>query len=169
MAKRDVGGYSGLQIGLHWAVVLLILFQFLAHEGMEHTYHAGHRGETPDAFDVFMANLHIVAGLLVLLFALTRLWLRLTRGAPKPPQDQPALIRFAARASHVLLYLLIILMPVSGISAWFLGLEPAGVAHGLMFNLLLAVIALHIAGALYEHFIARTDVLKRMTKPEGAT
>jgi cytochrome b561 len=164
VASRQVEGYSRLQIGLHWAVVLLILFQFVAHEGMETAYHAAHRGETASALDSIMANLHVAAGLMVLAFALARLWLRFARGVPGLPESEHPILKFAAHATHWLIYALIVLMPVSGIAAWFFGIDQAGSAHGLMFNLLLVLIAVHVAGALYQHFVLRSDVLRRMMR-----
>jgi cytochrome b561 len=42
----------------------------------------------------------------------------------------------------------------------------AGDVHELLQNVLLVMIALHIAGALFQHFILRSQVLMRMLRPE---
>lgn len=84
-----------------------------------------------------------------------------------PPPDEPRLLQIAAEAVHGLIYLLLFLLPISGSVAWFLGVEAAGDAHGLFKNLLLGAIVLHITGALFQHFIRRSDVLMRMFKPEN--
>ncbi|MBO6716820.1 MAG: cytochrome b/b6 domain-containing protein [Rhizobiaceae bacterium] len=168
MANRNVAGYSGLQIALHWAVVLLIVFQFLAHEGMEHANDAFQRGQAPGETDLLMANTHVVAGLLVLLLALARLWLRFTRGVPALPENEHPLLRFAAQTTHFLIYAAIIVMPLSGLAAWYFGIGQAGDVHETVFKLLLALIALHVAGALYQHFMLKTDVLRRMIRPVRA-
>jgi hypothetical protein len=38
--------------------------------------------------------------------------------------------------------------------------------HELLQNVLLVMIALHIAGALFQHFVLRSQVLMRMFRPE---
>ncbi len=67
---------------------------------------------------------------------------------------------------HGLIYLLLLLLPISGSVAWFLGVEAAGEVHGLLKNLLLGAIVVHIAGALFQHFVRRSEVLMRMFKPD---
>ncbi|MWB77730.1 cytochrome b [Pseudooceanicola sp. 216_PA32_1] len=155
--------YSRTQIVLHWAVVLLILVQFLAHDGMEHAWDAledtGTAATTPGAL------LHIVAGLGVLALALWRLGLRATRGAPPPPEGDGAAQRLAAAVTHWVLYALILLIPLSGAAAWFLGAEPAGEAHEVLTSLILVVTALHVAAALYHQFVKRDGLLARMWRP----
>jgi cytochrome b561 len=113
-----------------------------------------------------LAYLHVAAGISVLLLALMRIYLRLTRGAPAPPADEPRLLQLTAEAVHGTIYLLLFLLPLSGAVAWFLGVKLAGDVHELLQNVLLVMIALHIAGALFQHFILRSQVLMRMFRPE---
>lgn len=162
----NVTGYSRTQVTLHWAVVVLVAFQFLAHAGIEESWRAFLRGEPPSADVTTLTNLHIATGILVFCLALARIYLRVARGAPKPPADEPRFLQIAAEAVHGLIYLLLFLLPISGSVAWFFGTEAAGDAHVLFKNLLLGAIILHIAGALFQHFIRRSDVLMRMFKPE---
>lgn len=152
--------YSRTQIVLHWAVVLLILVQFLAHEGMEHAWDAFE--ETGAATASPGAWLHIVAGLGVLGLALWRLALRLTRGAPPPPPGDPAAQRMAATLTHWLLYALLFLVPLSGAAAWFLGAGAAAEAHEVLKSVLLVLAALHLAAALYHQFVRRDGLMSRM-------
>ncbi|HEU4591596.1 MAG TPA: cytochrome b/b6 domain-containing protein, partial [Steroidobacteraceae bacterium] len=92
--------------------------------------------------------------------------------------------RVLAKLSHFLLYALIFAMPLSGWLmssaknfpvSWFRLFQlPDLVApdertyqlmrdlHHLLFDLLVVVAAVHVAGALKHHFIDRNDVLKRM-------
>lgn len=167
MRKQKPEGYSPLQVGLHWAVVALIVFQFLAKEGMENTWDAFEDGQAARSGDVTLAWFHVAAGLTIFVLALLRLYLRLTRGAPALPAEEPAPLRFLAHATHVLLYALIIGMPISGGVGWFLGVEGAADAHGAASNLLLALALLHVGGALFQHFVMRSDVLTRMLVPKG--
>lgn len=165
MAQK-ITGYSSTQVALHWAVVVLVAFQFVAHDGMETAWRSFVRGEPEPAQATVLANLHVAAGLLVLALVLARLWLRATRGAPPPPADEPRVMQLFAEGVHWLIYLLLLLLPASGIAAWFLGVLPAGDAHALMQSVLLGAIALHVAGALFQHFVRRSDVLMRMLKPQ---
>jgi cytochrome b561 len=167
MANK-VTGYSRAQIALHWTVVVLVAFQFLAHDGMEDMWRAFVRGEPrPEDDEVVMAYLHIAAGALVFTLALTRIYLRIVRGAPAPPADEPRVLQFLAEGIHGLIYLLLLFIPASGATAWFLGVEGAGDVHEFLTNVLLAAIALHVAGALFQHFVRRSDVLMRMSKPQN--
>lgn len=158
-------GYSRLQITLHWLVVILVIFQFVAHDGMEHVWDAYERGREIGSGDVPLAYAHIAAGAAILMLALWRLWLRMTVGAPGLPDSHPAIVRLAAVATHWALYALLILTPLSGSAAWFLGVDAAGDAHKVLKTLLLFVAVLHVVGALVEHFVLRSDVMKRMLRP----
>lgn len=163
---RQVNGYSSLQIALHWAVVVLVAFQFLAHAAIEAAWNAFlDGGETP-ADATILTYMHIAGGLLVLIMALARIYLRATRGAPSPPADEPRLLQVAAEAVHVSIYLFLLLLPVTGMIAWFAGIEGAGYVHMLFTNGLLAAIVLHVTGALFQHFARRSHVLIRMFDPE---
>lgn len=166
MAETKPAAFSRTQIVLHWTVAALIAFQFLASDGMEHLWRATQRGGTVSASDTNMAYLHIFCGCLVLALVMWRLVLRLTRGAPPAPQAEPAALRLVAAASHFALYALIIVLPVSGLAAWFLGATPAAGVHLVAKTVLLPLIFLHAAGALAHHFIWKTDVLKRMLVPQ---
>lgn len=164
--KHRVTGYSSLQVALHWTVVVLVAFQFVAHDGIEAAWDAAMDGEPLPVDDMTLAYLHIAAGIAVLVLALLRILLRVTRGAPPPPADEPRLLKIAAEAVHGSIYLLLILLPVSGLVAWFAGAEGAGAAHQVLKTLLLFAIVLHVAGALFQHFVMRSDVLMRMFRPQ---
>lgn len=163
---RKVTGYSPMQVTLHWLVVVLVAFQFLAHDGIEESWRAFVRGEPATIGTSTLTVMHWVTGILVLLLALARIRLRLTRGAPSPPADEPRLMQMAAEAVHGSIYLLLLLLPISGAVAWFLGVRAAGAVHELLTNLLLAAIVLHVAGALFQHFVRRSQVLIRMFRPQ---
>lgn len=166
---RNVTGYSPMQVILHWSVVVLVAFQFLAHDGIEASWRAFVRGgQVVDADATTLAWLHVAAGILTFSLVLARIYLRLVRGAPPPPPDEPRLLKIVSEAVHGSIYVLLLLLPISGSVAWFLGVDGAAGAHGILTNLLLAAIVLHIAGALFQHFIRRSDVLMRMFKPERA-
>ena len=163
---RKVTGYSALQLALHWIVVVLVAFQFVAHDGIEDAWRAYVRGEPVPAEAMVLAYMHIAAGILVSVLALLRIYLRMTRGAPAPPADEPRLLQWSGEAVHRSIYVLLLLLPASGAIAWFFGVQAAGEVHELLQNLLLGAIALHVAGALFQHFVRRSQVLMRMFRPE---
>lgn len=155
-------GYSGLQIGLHWTVALLVLFQFLASGAIENAWRAYVGNTAPNADGTGMAYLHIASGLLIFCLALWRLWLRFTIGAPPLPENEPKPLQLLAKATHFLIYALIIGMPISGSIAWFAGVQAAAFAHVIAQNVLLGLVVLHVAGALVQHFLLKSNVLSRM-------
>lgn len=69
---------------------------------------------------------------------------------------------------HWLIVLLILVQLVdhdwmqAGLVAWFGGVGQAAEVHGLMWNPLLALIGLHVIGALAQQFWFKSDVLKRI-------
>jgi cytochrome b561 len=161
-----VTGYSRMQVTLHWMVVVLVAFQFLAHDGIEDTWRAFVRGEEAPIGRATLTAMHWATGILVLLLALLRICLRLGRGAPSPPADEPRLLQMAAEAVHGSIYVLLLLLPITGAVAWFLGVRAAADVHALLTNLLLAAIVFHVAGALFQHFVRRSQVLMRMFRPQ---
>lgn len=165
VAADRPAGYSAVQIALHWIIAVLILLQFLAHDGIEHAWDAFEDGEAVAGGDLPLAYLHVSVGVAILLLAVVRVWIRLTRGAPPLPENDPAIARFGAHAVHGLIYVLLFLTPLSGAAAWFLGVEEAGDAHEALKSALLILIVLHIAGAIFQQFVMRSGVLMRMFRP----
>lgn len=160
-------GYSLLQISLHWSIVGLIAIQLLFNDAIEDAFEARLEGEAVGGAVQAGAMLHVAIGLLVLVLAAVRLGVRLRRGAPPVPPQHNGALRFVARTTHVLLYTFIFLQPLSGGAAWFIGIENAAAFHEtVVWYAFPVVLALHVAGALAEHFIFRTEVLRRMLKPE---
>lgn len=152
--------FSPLQILLHWSVAVLVLSQFLTDDAMGAAWRALRRGTgTPDGPLVLA---HVAGGILILALAVWRLVLRVNRGVPPAVLAEPRPLRLAAAATHHLLYLLLLVLPVTGLAAWFGGLRPAADLHETLTTLLLAMVALHVAGAAYQQFVLRSDVLARM-------
>lgn len=157
-------GYSATQIGLHWAVALLVLVQFLNNGAIGAAWRALRRGdaEVPGGF---LVAAHVFVGIAILVFALWRITLRVTRGAPPAPAEEPRPLRLIAAATHGLLYLLLLAVPFSGLAAWFGGVAPAAGAHEVLKTALMLIVFLHIAGALYQRFVLKSDVVTRMLRP----
>lgn len=158
--------YSRTQIALHWTVALLVLAQFLNSDAIGSAWRAvRQRAETVPSGPLVTA--HVVAGIAILLLAVWRITLRLRRGAPPPPAEEPRALRIVAAATHGSLYLLLLLVPLSGMTAWFGNVGAAGDVHEALKTLLLLAVALHVVGALYQAFVLRSDVMRRMVPPRG--
>jgi len=164
MPPKVSTGYSRIQIALHWVTVLLILWQFVANEAMGQAWRAFRQGaEVP--FSALVAA-HVFAGVAILVIAFWRMILRVTRGAPPAPAGQSALLRGISAAVHGALYILMVAVAVSGGVAWFGGIEAAGDAHEFLKTLLLVLIGLHVAAALWHQFWLRDGLMERMPRPQ---
>ncbi|KHS46765.1 YceI family protein [Novosphingobium subterraneum] len=167
--------YSALAIILHWAIALLLLFQIGLGWALE---------DLPKGAVQFSGyQFHKSVGIAILLLSLARLVVRLFKARPAPVQDGKAQMLLAS-AVHVLLYAVMILGPLTGwiivstakvrLQTMLFGKvpwpdlpvgqafhEPAEVLHGALGTVGMALIVLHVAGALYHHF-KREDVIGRM-------
>lgn len=161
---------------VHWASLALIAAVFsaawLAHAGLVGAY-----------FQPVM-QFHRSLGLTILGLTVFRLAWRIRAKIPRLPAELPRLQKIAARATEAILYGLLILQPLLGllqtnargqrVDFFLLGQLPPIIgpdkplarllhdAHELIATVLLAVIGLHAAAALFHHFIRRDDVLNAM-------
>jgi len=127
---------------------------------------------------------HKSLGMLVLALVLVRLGWRAGNPPPDMPADLPRWEPALARATHVFLYILIILMPVSG---WLIN-SAAGIpfkvfwvmplpaiapvssalehifelVHLAVFWALAVVLVGHIGASLRHHFLLHNTILRRM-------
>ncbi|MBB4238757.1 cytochrome b [Rhizobium esperanzae] len=164
MQQPSAKGYSLSQRLLHWAVALLIFFNLLFPDGMNIWHRLMRRGEVSTPEQIASANIHAYVGIAILLLAAARLGLRFIKGAPAEVAEEPALFRLAAKLAHAGLYILIFAMPLSGIAAYYFGINAAGSFHADILKIILwALIAAHVAGALVHQFYWKTNVLRRMT------
>lgn len=158
-------GYSRAQIILHWVIAALILFQLLVHESMEMAWDARMEGGPAEGANPLP---HIIVGSAILILAAIRLIIRLRHGAPPHPAGQPAIFGVLANIVHGLIYVLLFALPISGLVAWFGGIENAADVHGGPLRLaLIALVLIHIAAALVQQFVLRSGILLRMMKPES--
>ena len=168
--------YTGTAKALHWTILALLIVQFAVAWTMPEIK----RDTKPET----LINLHLSVGVLILFVAVVRLAWRAAHGEPPPEDGVPPWQMQSARALHWLLYLLLFALPVLGWinASWrgfpvvMFGFElpklvatraPAwrwtGDVHSLLANyLLLSLVGLHVAAALYHYFIRRDRVLQRM-------
>ena len=169
--------FSPLARLLHWTMAVLILAMLFVGVAMVATVSHAH---------ATLIALHRPLGVALLVLALIRVAVRLKNGSPALPDDMPALQRFAARASHLVLYGLFIAMPLIGwvmLSAggypvmlfgdWHLpAIVPQNVDLFVLFRALhtwlafalFATVLAHIAAALFHGLIRRDGVFSSMAR-----
>jgi cytochrome b561 len=174
--------YNRLARALHWTSAALVVL--LAASGI-----AMRRELAPESWlararaPLPLYDLHKMIGVFVLLLTVVRLANRVLRGTPPADATLPGWQRRIAEFVHGWIYLLLVLVPILGwvgISLYpaltLFGLvnlpalaDPdraasAGVllAHVIVALPLLGLVGLHIAAALYHHFVRRDALLRRM-------
>jgi cytochrome b561 len=175
-ASGSRNSYSHVAIGLHWLIAFAIVATFALGLYMHEL------PLSPQKLKLY--SWHKWAGVTIFLFVVLRLGWRLAHRPPALPAAMPAWQRMAAEATHVLLYLLMFAVPLSGWlmssakgfqTVWFgvlplpdlldknkeLGDLLKEVHEALNFGMAGLVLA-HLGAALKHHVIDRDDVLSRM-------
>lgn len=174
--QQQPQGFNLLARVLHWLMAVLILAMLFIGAGMVSSYE--HR--------LFLIDLHRPLGLAILVLAVVRLINRLCHTPPALPASVPAWQAFAAKASHWLLYALMLALPLLGwallsaggypvtvIKGWNLpAIVPASPhwyawlrdAHGLLAWTLFATVVGHLSAALLHAWVYRDGVFSQMTK-----
>jgi len=169
--------YTKTAISLHWLIALLIVAAFGLGLVMTDI-----PGLTPTKLKYY--SWHKWLGVTVFALACARLLWRRVNAPPPPPATMPLWQVKAADAVHVLLYILLFAVPLSGyfyslaagVPVVYLGVLPLPVligpdpalkpilktVHYVLTMTLAAGVLAHAAAALKHHFIDRDDVLKRM-------
>jgi cytochrome b561 len=176
MIGKTGAGYTSTAKALHWLIVLLLIAQFVFAWTMPHIGR-----NTPVTT---LIGLHFSFGVVIIAAAILRLLWRLAHVEPPPVEGVPPWQTASARIVHWLLYVLIFAVPILGwINASWRGMPVAlfgvplpqlvptraagwawtGDVHALVANYaMLGLVGLHVAAALYHHFIRRDRVLQRM-------
>lgn len=178
--RNTADRWGGISQLLHWSIAILILV--MAFIGLT----MGDLPNGPDKIKTYA--LHKSIGITILaLVALRVLW-RFYAGTPRPAPGSPHWQERIAASTHLVIYLLLFAIPISGWvlnSAagfplqWF-GLfnlpyivdkshdlhELAEEAHEIMFWLLAMLVVAHAGAAFYHHLFQRDATLARML-PKG--
>lgn len=141
-------------------MAVLVVGQYRFNEPIAQTWNAVANG-LPVSFSPLILA-HVAGGVLILVLVIWLLVLKSKRAAPPAPENEPALLRLAAQLAHWSLYGLLAAMSISGIAAWFGGIEVAAAAHGLLKFLLIALIGLHVLTVIFHHLVLKSPILKRM-------
>lgn len=157
-------GYTRAQILLHWAVAVLIIPQFLLGENIAEAFGKWMSSE-PTPFNPAVV-FHVMTGLTICALVIWRLVLRLRHGAPAAlDSGSPVMNKVASGVQHTM-YLVLILMVVSGGTAWFGLIGPAAGVHNVLKLVLLLLILIHVAGAVKGQFVLKNGIIRRMMKAE---
>lgn len=174
--------YTSVAIALHWIIAATIACTFAL--GL-------YMAQLPASpLKLRLYSYHKWIGVTIFLLVLIRLLWRLTHRVPAPPPQMPRWQRAAAAASHLLLYVLTLVIPVSGwlfssasgFKVVYLGQIPLPdligkdkaladqlqLTHELLNYFMAVVVLMHVAAALKHHWVDRDDVLKRMLPAPGA-
>jgi cytochrome b561 len=171
-----VSRYSNLSIAFHWIIALLIVAAFALGSVMTDMK------ISPTKLQYY--SWHKWLGVTVLGLAALRLLTRLLSAAPAHPEHLPAWQKKAASTTHVILYVLMFAVPLSGyfytsaagFPVVYLGMFPLPTIidpnpelketlkklHEILTSVLFAFVALHVAAALKHQFIDKDGLLKRM-------
>ena len=178
--------YSAVSIVFHWTIAVLIVAMIFYGWWMEDLREVAPE-QVSYAFLGSAFNWHKTVGILILVLSLARLAWRLGHPAPPLPAETPGYQRVIARGTHVVFYAIMIGVPIGGyVTASAYGdlfpiklfdaielpklpvpqtqdfQEFSGNAHGSAAWVIIAVLALHVIGALKHHIVDRDGVLTRM-------
>jgi cytochrome b561 len=158
---RRPDNYSTTQMGLHWLVVFLVTVQFVFNDSIQR---ALENAAATGGYAMMEGGVvtHAIVGGAIFVAMCARLWLRLTRGTPPPPETEPGPVKILSRATHWAFYGVLLAMPLAGAAALFLASPAIGEIHALASWVLLALIALHVAGALWHMLKSDSQAHRRM-------
>lgn len=171
--------YSHGAIAFHWTIALLVIANLIigiGHDGIP--------------FLRTLMGAHKAIGVTVLVLTVGRIAWRIAHRPPALPVGTPAWEKGVAHATHWILYILMLAMPLTGwlmVSGpgpqrpmtWFglfaiptlpasTGMADLGHdAHGVLGWLMAALVVLHIAAALRHHLVLRDTVLVRIAPALG--
>jgi cytochrome b561 len=176
MLRNTRESWGGAARLLHWGMALLVFIQFaLGWTAVEWRL-------SPLKLNLFVWHKSI--GILILVLLVVRIGWRLANPTPATAAAMPLWERRTAYLSHLLLYLLLVAMPLSGwvVSSasgvpfqvfWLFPLpeiaapaketaDGAAAIHLTLFVVLALLLIVHIGAALRHHYVKRDDVLVRM-------
>ena len=173
----EIEYYGPVARAVHWIVAALAVVVVGLGWALTGAPHGGDLRE-------LLLLLHRSVGLLILAVMVFRIVWRLTHPPPPLPIGFPRIEAAAARADHALLYIIFLVMPLTGLlnalaaghSVSFFGLlaipplipEDPRLAQ-IVFAIHLAgqfaayaLVAIHVAAALTHRFVRRNQILDRM-------
>ncbi|WEX78760.1 cytochrome b [Sinorhizobium numidicum] len=182
MLRNGEGGFGSVTIVLHWALAVLIL-------GLILTGFVMRRTEIDPVLQFSLYQWHKSFGFTALALAIIRAVWWFAERSPLAPASLSPLERMAARSTHRTLIAFAVIVPLAGwavASASTLDIPSLyfnviviphlplaksetsedfwSLVHALLAYVMLGLVAMHAAAALYHHFIRHDDVLVRMLR-----
>lgn len=177
MLKNTESSYGTLSKALHWLVALVVFTMFVVGLWMvELDYYSDWYRTAP--------HYHKSVGILLSLVVIFRLVWRVTNKRPKPLATHSRLEIIAAHIAHLLLYVALFSIFISGylistadgrgidVFNWFTipsagefieqQEDVAGTLHKWLAYGLIGLVSIHALAAVKHHFIDRDNTLKRM-------
>ena len=161
---------------LHWLMALMIIAMLFIGAGLAASVSERHE---------WLIHLHKPLGIAILALVIVRLAVCFSTRQPPLPGDLPQWQVLAAKASHWLLYALMLVLPLLGWAMISAAGDPVMLshsvqlpalvsanaplfavlrkAHGYLAYVLFLTVLLHLAAALFHGLIRRDDVLQSMT------
>ncbi|CAN4275453.1 CybB Cytochrome B561 [Methylophilaceae bacterium] len=196
--KQTPSRYTKTAIVLHWLIAIFIALMFVLGWFMAELPKEAPKQMAYDLFDLgvytwqaaeeisprtFYFNLHKSLGLTVLALIVLRILWRITHTPPAALSSYKAIEKKIATATHHSLYLLMLAVPVTGLTMainskygvkWFgidviAGLDNKPMrdffecTHEFVGIVLLVLIGIHLLGALKHKFIDKDDTMSRMS------
>ena len=173
--KNTLHSYGFLAKLLHWVVALFIIGLLIVGTLMT---------DLQGAFKYKVYDIHKAFGIIVLALVFIRFFWMLLNPKPLLPETMKPHEKLAAKLGHYSLYGLMFFIPFSG---WIMsnsagyGVSIFGVvnvpaiaaksdalkdlakeAHEISTSIIIILLGVHVAAALFHHFIKKDNVLKRM-------
>lgn len=171
--------YSKRIVIVHWLTFLLVILAW---------YLGDNLAEATDNSKATLAGyfLHIFVGSVIFLLTLSQLYFRRKDGRPSSLPDKPR-YKIVAKYVHYLLYVVLTVLPMSGVTIMltskvgqallagdgnllpkedgFKDVFAQGV-HEQLVNVLIALVVLHILGAIKHQIIMKDGLISRMSLPK---
>lgn len=167
--------YSPVAMALHWALVILVLYQIFLHPEL----HEIPRDAIPDAMSI-----HASVGLTILALVIIRIIWRLTHTAPALPDEMPEWQKRASKIVQWALDAVLIAMTLVGLTAIAMasyramgfGMIPLNFlsgadhdtheafveVHEAINKVIIGLFLIHAGAALYHSFVKKDGVLRTM-------
>lgn len=174
MLRNTTDRYGNVAKFFHWFIAVLIICMLIYGYFLENV---------PEQYKSVAYNIHKLLGLFILIVILLRLLWSLANLRPLLPEATSRWQRRTEQVIHYLLYLSMLLMPLSGWIGSSASGKPPGIGdltlafpieqskeiagfafmiHNNVALLLIGLITVHVLAAFYHHFIKRDNVLIRM-------
>lgn len=177
--KNTSDRYGIISKFFHWIIALLVFAQFYLILWERYVL-----PEKSLLANIYISGFHKPIGILILILVILTLLWKMFNPRPGYLPNMPNWEKITARATHALLYILLIIMAMSGFIMSSAAGKPPNLfglyqfpmlieqnkilsdfffkVHAISGYCLVALITLHILAALKHHFIDRDNILKRM-------